>query len=362
MKLSISLSALLVVLPALVAASSPLDGRGLNGDIYMPRNHGRRWWQGSLGAHHSGSGVVAAAANNHNGHHTGSVAAAQGKDKSKSNKSSTSAAVGQGKDVVASTTSASDSTTSTASTTSASDSTASVASTTSASDSTASVASDNNNNTDTNPNTSLTLSPDLVQTGLEQNGQAVQEAGQVPSLTSSNNFINFCAGKVITNGKQITTGSCDPVPIGDIIPKANQPNAKFVNPKNFSKIPANQAFTIEMALNNLQAGTFTNAETTYYSAPQQLNAQGILIGHTHFVIQAMGEFNDPTILNPQTFTFFKGVDTAQVNGIVSVDVTAGVPPGNYRLACINTNANHAPAYVAVAQHGHLDDITYFTAQ
>jgi hypothetical protein len=128
------------------------------------------------------------------------------------------------------------------------------------------------------------LSPDLVQTGLEQNGQAVQEAGQVPSLTSSNNFINFCAGKVITNGKQITTGSCDPVPIGDIIPKANQPNAKFVNPKNFSKIPANQAFTIEMALNNLQAGTFTNAETTYYSAPQQLNAQGILIGHTQYVL------------------------------------------------------------------------------
>jgi hypothetical protein len=363
MKLSISLSALLVVLPALVAASSPLDGRGLNGDIYVPRNLGRRWWHGS---HHSGSGVVAAAANNHNDHHTGSAtsaaATAQSKDKSKSNKSSTTtAAVGQGKEVVTSTSSASDSTASIASTTSASDSTSTIASTTSASASTASIASNNNNNS-SDPNTSLTLSSDLVETGLEQNGQAVQEAGQVPSLTSSNNFINFCAGQTITNGQQITTGSCDPIPMGDIIPKANQPNSKFVFPKNFSKIPANQAFTIQMALNNLQAGVFTNAQKTYYMAPQQLNGQGIVIGHTHFVIQPMGNFDDPTILDPATFTFFKGVDTAQVNGVVSVDVTAGVPAGNYRLASINTNANHAPVVVAVAQHGSLDDMVYFTAQ
>jgi hypothetical protein len=36
--------------------------------------------------------------------------------------------------------------------------------------------------------TSLTLDPEVIMKGLEQNGQAVQEAGQVPSLTSTNNL------------------------------------------------------------------------------------------------------------------------------------------------------------------------------
>lgn len=77
----------------------------------------------------------------------------------------------------------------------------------------------------------------------------------------------------------------------------------------------------------------------------------------------MGAFDDPTILDPATFTFFKGVNTpADGNGVVSAAVTAGVPPGNYRLASINTSANHAPAVAAVAQHGFLDDMIYFTAQ
>ena len=56
---------------------------------------------------------------------------------------------------------------------------------------------------------SAALDPSVIATGFEQNGQAVAEPGQVPSLTSSNNFINFCAttNQPITNGKQITTGS-----------------------------------------------------------------------------------------------------------------------------------------------------------
>jgi len=33
---------------------------------------------------------------------------------------------------------------------------------------------------------------------------------------SRNNFIGFCVGKTITNGKQVQTGSCNPTPMGDI--------------------------------------------------------------------------------------------------------------------------------------------------
>ena len=120
-------------------------------------------------------------------------------------------------------------------------------------------------------------------TNLAKTGQEVPTAGQVASLTSKNNFINFCAGKTITNGQQITTGSCNPIPIGDIPPKANMPACKFSNPINFSTIPANKDFTIQMKLNHLQAGTFTNAQKTYYMAPQQLNGAKDIIGHTQYV-------------------------------------------------------------------------------
>jgi len=58
--------------------------------------------------------------------------------------------------------------------------------------------------------------------------------------------------------------------------------------------------------------------------------------------------------------FFKGVNGAAVNGVVSEQVANGLPAGVYRLCSINTDANHAPCLVAVAQHGSLDDCVYFS--
>ncbi|KAA1466803.1 hypothetical protein DENSPDRAFT_876823 [Dentipellis sp. KUC8613] len=210
---------------------------------------------------------------------------------------------------------------------------------------------------------SLTLDPSVLAKGFESDGQAVQEAGQVPSLTSSNNFINFCAtvpNLPITNGQQIKTGSCNPAPMGVIAATTNMPSSKFSFPRNFGTIPANQPFTVQMAINNLETGNFVNANTNYYSAPQQVNAQGNVVGHTHFVIEKVDSFTQTTPTNPGTFAFFKGVNTPAANGAVTADVTAGLPAGTYRLASINAAANHQPVLVAIAQHGSLDDMIYFT--
>jgi hypothetical protein len=59
--------------------------------------------------------------------------------------------------------------------------------------------------------TSTTLSADAIQKGSFNNGQLETgaDAGQASSLTSQNNFINNCVGKTLTNGLQITTGSCN---------------------------------------------------------------------------------------------------------------------------------------------------------
>ncbi|KAL5478867.1 hypothetical protein ACEPAI_2144 [Sanghuangporus weigelae] len=209
-----------------------------------------------------------------------------------------------------------------------------------------------------------TLNPAVIATGFASDGQQVPTEGQVPSLTSTNNFINFCltVNKPITNGQQIKTGSCNPAPMGVIAATTNMPSSKFQFPKNNDTIPANQAFTIKMAINNIETGNFVNANSNYYSAPQQVNAQGNIIGHSHVVIELLDSLSQTTVTDPSKFAFFKGINGAAVNGVVTADVAAGLPAGAYRMASINAAANHQPVLVAVAQHGSLDDMVYFTVQ
>jgi len=210
---------------------------------------------------------------------------------------------------------------------------------------------------------STTLDPSVIATGFENNGQDVQEAGQVPSLTSSNNFINFCLTQPnlpITNGKQITTGSCNPAPMGAIPSTDNMPSAKFVNPPNGATIPQNTAFTITMAVANFETGNFVNAQENYFAAPQQLNGRGQIIGHSHVVVEQLSALDQTTPTDPRKFAFFKGLNAAAVNGQLTADVTSGLPAGFYKVSSINTAANHQPCLVPIAQHGSLDDVAYFT--
>jgi hypothetical protein len=83
------------------------------------------------------------------------------------------------------------------------------------------------------------------------------------------------------------------------------PSSKFTNPKNGDTIPANAAFTISMAINNLETGNFVNAEENYFAAPQQLNAQGTIIGHSHVVVESLQSLDQTTPTNPKQFAFFK---------------------------------------------------------
>lgn len=188
-------------------------------------------------------------------------------------------------------------------------------------------------------------------------------AGQVASATSSNNFINFCAtvpNLPITNGLQVKTGSCNPAPMGIIASTANMPSAKFVNPKNGATIPANTNFTVQMAISHLETGHFVNANENYFSAPQVVNSAGDIQGHSHVVIEALTSLDQTTVTDPNKFTFFKGLNDPAQNGVLSAEVAGGLPAGVYRIASINSAANHQPVLVAIAQHGSLDDMAYFT--
>ncbi|KII86405.1 hypothetical protein PLICRDRAFT_164957 [Plicaturopsis crispa FD-325 SS-3] len=212
---------------------------------------------------------------------------------------------------------------------------------------------------------SLTLDPSVINKGFAQDGSGNgAEAGQVNSLTSTNNFINFCAStkQALTDGKQVTAGSCNQTPMGQIPAQSSMPTAKFSNPKNMDTIPANKAFTISLNIQGMETGNFVNAATNYFSAPQQLNAQGQIIGHTHVVIEQMTSLTQTTPTDATKFAFFKGLNAKAANGVLTADVTAGLGPGVFRLSTINTAANHQPVALPVAQHGASDDMVYFTVQ
>jgi len=212
--------------------------------------------------------------------------------------------------------------------------------------------------------TSLTLDSSVICQGCQSDGQNPPVTGQVASLKSVNNFINFCATVPqvnITNGLQVQAGSCNPVPMGLIPSVANMPSSKFVFPKNGGTVQANQAFTVQLAIKNMQTGLFTNAQKTYFAAPQQLNNAGQIAGHSHVTIEQITTLDQTTTTDPTKFAFFKGFDDAAVGGILTTNVTSGLPGGVYRMCSIATAANHQPVLVPIAQHGFLDDCVYFTS-
>jgi hypothetical protein len=144
-----------------------------------------------------------------------------------------------------------------------------------------------------------------------------------------------------------------------VIPSSNNmPSSKFTIPKNGDTLKANTPFTITMAVANFQTGAFVNAQENYFAAPQQLNGQGQIIGHSHVVVEALTALDQTTPTNPKVFAFFKGLNAPAANGLLTADVTAGLPAGVYKLSSINTAANHQPVLVPIAQHGSLDDAVY----
>ncbi|RDW56820.1 hypothetical protein BP5796_12887 [Coleophoma crateriformis] len=207
------------------------------------------------------------------------------------------------------------------------------------------------------------LSANALQTGSNSNGQATTlVSGQTPSATNGANFINFCAGEVLTNGLQIATGSCNGVVMGKIPSTSNMVSSILISPTPGQKMKANETFEIRVQTSGLSAGGFTNEDSTYYAAPQDLSSDGLIIGHAHFAIQDLGKTLTPTAPpDPTDFVFFAAVPgTADGKGLFATNVTGGLPAGNYRVCSMASAANHQPVVMPVAQRGSQDDCQKFT--
>lgn len=172
--------------------------------------------------------------------------------------------------------------------------------------------------------------------------------------------MNFCAGEQLTNGMQINSGSCNGIPMGRIPAVSNMITAIITNPKPGDQVPAGTVFNISVQTRNLRAGFFVNPTTNYYTAPQDLDENGNIIGHCHITVQDIGDLRTDTPPDPTTFAFFKGVDDAgNGQGLLQAVVEDGLPVGTYRVCTMIAAQNHQPVNMPVAQRGAQDDCTKF---
>jgi hypothetical protein len=149
--------------------------------------------------------------------------------------------------------------------------------------------------------------------------------------------------------------------MGKLPAKTAMVSSTIINPPTGGNgIPSDQTFNITVQMSNLVAGSFTNADSTYFAAPQDLSG-GKVVGHTHVTVQDLGKsLNPTTALDATQFAFFKGInDAGNGNGLLSAVVTGGLPAGNYRVCTMASSSNHQPVIMPVAQRGTADDCTKF---
>jgi transcription initiation factor TFIID subunit 15 len=185
-----------------------------------------------------------------------------------------------------------------------------------------------------------------------------------PAMTNNprdpDNFINFCQGQQLTNGAQVTAGSCNGIPMGRIPASANMISAMITNPQPGKALAAGTTFNISVQTSHLAAGKFTNPTTTYYTAPQDLDGGGDIIGHCHVTVQDIGSLDSTSPPDPSRFVFFKGIDDAgNGKGLLQAEVSGGLPAGTYRVCTMIAAQNHQPVAMPVAQRGAQDDCTKF---
>lgn len=196
-----------------------------------------------------------------------------------------------------------------------------------------------------------TLNPDNIATGSQQDGSEGADDGQALSLTDDANFINFCDGKTLTNGLQQEGSTCNGIVMGDMPAVSQMSSTIITSPLPGNEPAADEDFDVTVQIANMELGTFTNPDTTYYAAPQQLSSSGTVIGHTHITIQDLGNSLTPTQpLDASQFVFFKGInDAGDGNGGLSATVTGGLPAGNYRICTMAGSSNHQPVLMPKAQ-------------
>ncbi len=134
----------------------------------------------------------------------------------------------------------------------------------------------------------------------------------------------------------------------------------ITHPQPGDRLPANTTFSVTIQTRHLRAGYLVNPSSNYYTAPQDLDENGDIIGHCHISVQEIGSLRALVAPDPTVFAFFKGVDDeGDGKGGLLAEVTGGLPAGVYRVCTMVAARNHQPVAMPVAQRGAQDDCTKF---
>ena len=173
------------------------------------------------------------------------------------------------------------------------------------------------------------------------------------------NFINFCSGQTLTNGRQLPDGSCNGIPMGKIPAAKNMISALITKPLPGDRLVANVTFEILVQTRNLHVGIQTNPAVSYYTAPQDVDEDGYVLGHCHVVIEELDSLRTLIAPDPLKFVFFRGINDAGVGGLLRAEVTGGLPTGFYRVCTMVAASNHQPVVMPLAQRGGQNDCARF---
>jgi hypothetical protein len=169
------------------------------------------------------------------------------------------------------------------------------------------------------------------------------------------NGIKEADGTQLKNGGQ----SCSSTPIG-LLPNVDRMMSTIISqPNDGATLDSQVNITVAVRTNNLETGFFSDPNKFYYLIPSALSkTQGIVFGHQHIVVQALGDGTQP--LDPRKFAFFKGVNE-QVPGGEANELKATIPAGTltengiYRICSITGSFGHQSAVSPVQRRGPQDD-------
>jgi hypothetical protein len=148
--------------------------------------------------------------------------------------------------------------------------------------------------------------------------------------------------------------------MGRIPATTNMISSIITYPQPGDRVKPNTTFNVTIQTSHLRAGFLVNPASSYYTAPQDLDENGDIIGHCHISIQKIGSLRTTVVPDPTQFAYFKGVDDeGDGNGGLQAEVTGGLPAGVYRVCTMIAARNHQPVVMPVANRGPQDDCTKF---
>ncbi len=142
--------------------------------------------------------------------------------------------------------------------------------------------------------------------------------------------MNFCSGKQTTNGMQIMSGSCHGIPMSKIPATKNMISAMITNPQPGDKVTSDTTFKISVQTVHLNAGFFVNPTTNYYTAPQQLDDNGDIIGHCHVTVQDIGALKSTTPPGPRRESYLDASKKNSVTAAATNNKPSTSPPVKHK--------------------------------